>query len=544
MRPNSFGRFFTTIVGGLIAATVVVLAGPCNAAELAGALRLRLALPGLLSVHGQVLDRAQLRTFYAARGYDLAWDGGGPGLGPDALAAVSAILNADGEGLEPADYHLKDIDELAAAQFEMDRVDRDLLITDGLLRFAADLSIGRVAPQGSDERTISADAAWIAPTLAQASRDPNRLVRLIATLPPADPLYGALRAKLAEFRAAAASGGWDALPDGQTLHPGERDPAVPALRKRLAVGGWLAPQAQRSQKGSEDLFDPKTSAALAAFQAVHGIKPDGVLGKDTRMALDASVDARIRQVVANMERLRWSDGVPAQGRAVQVNLAAYALVVYQDGDPILNMPVVVGSSENPTPIISSRITTVVLNPNWTLPPNVIKELLPRIRADDRYLAGRGIARVLDDGKVRLVQPPGPGNPLGRFKFVMPNNQDIYLHDSPDVVKFRYARRAYSHGCVRLSNAAALASLLLDDRVQTIPNGLDAAVQSGNTRHIPLSKPVPVNFVYHTAWLDDSGRLVLGIDTYDRDSRLWRSMHKARGAPTRRMASGASPGQVL
>jgi murein L,D-transpeptidase YcbB/YkuD len=172
-----------------------------------------------------------------------------------------------------------------------------------------------------------------------------------------------------------------------------------------------------------------------------------------------------------------------------------------------------------------------------LPPNVIKEMMPRIRDDDSYLRSKGIAREESDGHMRLVQPPGPTNPLGRYKFIMPNDKDIYLHDSPDAAKFRYALRAYSHGCIRLSNPAGLAALLLDDRVATLPDGgLDALVQKGETRHIALSKPVPVSLVYRTAWLDGDGHLVIGEDSYGRDLRLWKALHKAKTAgPSRKVA---------
>jgi murein L,D-transpeptidase YcbB/YkuD len=187
-------------------------------------------------------------------------------------------------------------------------------------------------------------------------------------------------------------------------------------------------------------------------------------------------------------------------------------------------------------MISSRITTVVLNPNWTLPPNVIKEMLPRIHEDDDYLRSKGIDREEADGHVRLVQPPGPSNPLGHYKFVMPNDKDIYLHDSPDVAKFHYALRAYSHGCIRLSNPAALANLLLDDRIATLPDGgLGAMVQTWETRHIALTKPVPVSLVYRTTWLDGNGQLVIGEDSYGRDLRLWKALHKAKPAVARKIA---------
>jgi murein L,D-transpeptidase YcbB/YkuD len=383
---------------------------------------------------------------------------------------------------------------------------------------------------------------------AAASLDATKLPLILARLAPSSPQYLALKAMLAQARR-FVDAGWAALPDGGSIHPGVHDPAVPALRQRLMTEGRVvvagdpvrkfsldidyqllepvAIPAKPVSKANDDLYDPVLSKAVALFQAEHGIKPDGVIGKDTRAALDLPAEARFQQIAVNLERLRWSE-IPPSGRAVVVNLAAYSLNVYQDGAPILTMPVVVGSRENPTPMIASRITTVVLNPNWTLPPNVIKEMLPRMHADDSYLANKGIAREMSDGHVRLVQPPGPTNPLGRYKFIMPNDQDIYLHDSPDVAKFRYALRAYSHGCIRLGNPAALAALLLDDRVATLPDGgLDAMVQTGQTRHIALSKPVPVSLVYRTAWLNDEGHLVIGQDSYGRDARLWKALRKAR-----------------
>jgi murein L,D-transpeptidase YcbB/YkuD len=519
--------------------------GAARAHDLGGLARLRLAAPGVVSIAGQVLDKEELRAFYAIRGYRLAWDGEGVGLEPRASVVVGVLMSADREGLDPAEYHVREIAGLAAAQTDGARIDRDLLITDGLLHYAADVALGRLTPRQTDERVAAVDKAELEATVAMAAGgEAAKLADFLAGLAPASPEYQALKGELAELRAMADAGGWESLPDGPSLRPGARDSVVPFLRRRLQAERWIgAATPSRKAAGNQDLYDSKLSGAVAAFQAVHGIKPDGVVGKDTRAALDVPLDARMHQAIANMERIRWGD-IPREGRVVEVNLAAYSLVVYQDGAPILTMPVVVGSSDNPTPIISTRITTVVLNPNWTLPPNVIKEILPRIHGDASYLAGRGIARIEEDGKVRLVQPPGPTNPLGHYKFIMPNDQDIYLHDSPDVVKFRYALRAYSHGCVRLGDAAALATLLLDDRVATLPDSLDALVQTGSTRHIALSKPVPVSFVYRTAWVNGSGRLIMGKDTYDRDQRIWKALHKPRTAPVRRFASTAGPGQTL
>jgi murein L,D-transpeptidase YcbB/YkuD len=537
-----FSAALATVFSGAMA-----VAAPESGASL---VMLRLIPPGDVTVAGQGVDKDALTSFYAVRDYALAWDSAGRGLGERAADVYSVLASAGDEGLEPADYHVREIAALADAATDAEHVERDLLLSDGLIRYAADVSGGRLNSHETDERYVDHQSLELPEYLAAAAAlDPAELQPFLARLAPSMPQYLALKAMLVQARRFVDAGGWTALPDGGSIHPGEHDPAVPALRQRLIAEGRVAVAgtawhkfsldldyqlleqpaavAARPGKANADLYDPALSKAVALFQAEHGIKPDGVIGKDTRAALDLPAEVRVQQIAVNLERLRWSE-IPSSGRAVVVNLAAYSLHVYQDGTPILTMPVVVGSRENPTPMIDSRITTVVLNPNWTLPPNVIKEMLPRIHGDDGYLASKGIAREVSDGHVRLVQPPGPTNPLGRYKFIMPNDQDIYLHDSPDVAKFRYALRAYSHGCIRLGNPAALAALLLDDRIATLPDGgLDTLVQTGQTKHIALSKPVPVSLVYRTAWLNDEGHLVIGQDSYGRDARLWRALRKTR-----------------
>jgi murein L,D-transpeptidase YcbB/YkuD len=518
------------IVSCAIAALVLVAAGaqadPDPRASLA---MIRLESPGELIVAGQPLDKDMLHAFYAYRHYALAWDGTEPGLSDQAGEVYATLASAAQEGLEPADYHVREITALANATSDVDRLNRDLLMTDGLIHYASDVAAGKLTPRQTDERYDDHHSSLGLPQYLAASvtLDPAALSRFLANLAPQSRQYQAVKAMLVKARRYADQGGWNQLPDGGSIHPGAHDPIVPLLRQRLIAEGWLPAGSKSAGKTADDLYDRTLSDAVASFQAEHAIKSDGVIGKDTRASLNLPAEARAQQLAVNLERLRWGE-VPAQGRAVEVNLAAYSLKVYQDGAPIMVMAVVVGSKENPTPMIASRITTVVLNPNWTLPPNVIKEMLPRIRDDDGYLRSKGIAREESDGHVRLVQPPGPSNPLGRYKFIMPNDKDIYLHDSPDVAKFHYALRAYSHGCIRLSQPAALAALLLDDRIPTLPDGgLDALVQKGETRHIALSKPVPVSLVYRTTWLDSEGRLVIGEDSYGRDARLWKALHRTK-----------------
>jgi murein L,D-transpeptidase YcbB/YkuD len=505
--------------------------GFCQGDISAALVMIRLSSPGPVTARGQILDKATLQNFYAGRGYNLAWDASGVGLGWRAAEIVSTLAAADAEGLEPSDYHIGAIRELAAATEESDKIDRDLLISDGLSRYARDMTVGRLSPAQTDERAEAAKAFDQLDCLEfAASLEPASLADFLAAFAPSTPEYKALKRLLAQLRLVADAGGWSPLMDGGTVHPGQHDPGVPSLRRRMIAEGRLSPSAG---KLDSDLYDRPLAAAVAEFQRQHGLKPDGALGKDTRAALDTPVETRIHQAVVNLERLRWPPAL-TNGRRVEVNLAAYSLNVFQDGESVLAMPVVVGTPENPTPVLDSRIVAVVLNPNWTLPPAVIKEILPKIKQNANYLASHGIAREQEDGKVRLVQPPGPTNPLGHYKFVIPNNQDIYLHDSPDAAKFRYENRTYSHGCVRLGNPAALAALLLEDQLNRLPDGLDVMVQTGSTRHIALQKPVPVSLIYRTAWLDADGDLVLGQDGYGRDQLLWAKMHKLRQFAAKRV----------
>jgi murein L,D-transpeptidase YcbB/YkuD len=269
---------------------------------------------------------------------------------------------------------------------------------------------------------------------------------------------------------------------------------------------------------------------VGAFQRRHGLKGEGVIGRDTRDALNLPPEQRVQQIAVSMERARWF-GMPASGPFVEVDIAGFWLRAFRAGRMVSSMPVVVGTSVRQTPALDGRITSIIVNPTWTVPPTIVEQdILPRLRADPGYLAGRGIVRRSSpDGQhIRLIQPPGPTNPLGRYKFVMPNALDIYLHDSPDPTKFHRELRNFSSGCVRVGDAAGLAGFLLDGDPHVTPERLSDLVAAGRTRQIPLAAPVPVSLVYQTAWLDAEGALVLGGDPYGRDQDLWAALRKSRG----------------
>lgn len=327
---------------------------------------------------------------------------------------------------------------------------------------------------------------------------------------------------LTEYRAIQARGGWPEIPDGPTLEQGDIGPRIVALRRRLHATGDLT-----DRTGRED-YDAGVARAVRRFQARHGLAVDGRVGQQTLVALNTGVAARIGQLARNLAR--W-EALPDLGSAyVLVNTAAMLLEMVDQGPVPPRMPVVVGDRDHPTPVFSSHLAAIVFNPDWTVPQSIIqKEILPRLRRDPRYLAANRI-RILDrpedpfgqqvdwrapDARLvarRLRQDPGPGNSLGLIKFDVPNTFDVYLHDTPAKRLFANPKRAYSHGCIRVSRPRELAAWVLGSDVDSV----DRAIASGETTRAPVSRDIAVHVVYLTAFVDPDGTVQFRDDLYGID----------------------------
>ena len=345
----------------------------------------------------------------------------------------------------------------------------------------------------------------------------------------------ALTSALAHYRAIASAGGWPAVPDGPALREGSLGPAVAGLRKRLAVTGDLV-----DRTGDSQAFDDDLAAAVMRFQARHGLAADGVVGWRTRGALNVPADVRVRQIAASIGRLRSlpdGDG----GRFILINVAGFDLAVFDEGRPLFRSPVIVGRLSRRTPIFSTAVTRIITHPYWRIPRGIaVEDILPKLRRDPSYLSAQSI-RVYGNvhgqptevpaGSVNwrslnrnnfpylLVQDPGPLNALGRIKFFMPNERNVYMHDTPARELFNHTTRAFSSGCIRIQKALDLAELLLrqDDggKLET----LEAALEQGETIEIPLTKAVPVHIVYLTAWTDEEGQVQFRDDIYKLDGLM-------------------------
>jgi murein L,D-transpeptidase YcbB/YkuD len=359
------------------------------------------------------------------------------------------------------------------------------------------------------------------PGLAEAlARD--GLAAWLAALPPQGARYADLRSALVRYRAYAAGGGWKAVPTGKALRAGDQDERIRQLRARLAAEG------DASIDTGSNLFDADLSAALTRFQRLHGVGADGVLGSETVAALNVPVAARINQIVANMERLRWETREPAATR-IEVDSGSAVLSFYRRGVLALSMRTIVGRPADPTPMFRDQVEAVVLNPPWNVPVGIaVREILPKARRDGAYLVRNDFVVRPGPGPVeaRLQQRPGPKSALGFYKFDMPNGFNVYLHDTPARSLFDGDKRNLSHGCVRLQRPRELAEMILGDDQAMTAEAIAAALGEGVTRRIPLRRPIPVSVSYWT--VSGAGEEVaFRPDLYRWDARLAALLAQAR-----------------
>jgi murein L,D-transpeptidase YcbB/YkuD len=495
--------------------------------------------------------RETLAEFYSKSGHRLAWCDDSGGILPSATTLLDALRRAPEHGLDPEDYALSRLDllreQIGKAPLDDAAIARladfDLLMTAAFFRYASDLSTGRVHPDEiRNDWHVSTPELEPLTTLDQALEG-GKLSELLEALPPPHPGYARLRGALTALREIEAAGGWAAIPDGPKLQRGSRGPRVALLRQRLS-------------EPAGDRFDEALAASVRRFQERHGIEPDGKVGAITLEELNVTVERRMRQVELNLERWRWIPrglGDPH----VFVNIPAFDLELVRGGASVWRTRIVVGKAFTPTPVFSDRIVAAVINPPWNVPESIaIEEYLPELRENPKAFRRRGLRllqgseehprevdpttvhwHALGEGSFpyRLRQDPGPDNALGRVKFQLTNDFNVYLHDTPTRRLFGHMDRDLSHGCIRVENPLDLARLLLDESSQDLLN--DALGQT-EERHLSVKPAVPIQIVYLTAWVDEGGALRFSPDVYEFDgpqrSALDRVASRILGGP----ASGA------
>lgn len=377
-----------------------------------------------------------------------------------------------------------------------------------------------------------------------------------------------------DLEAITASGGYAKVPEIKSLRIGDTSEVVKALRTRLAQSKELIKTCENTisveniitnttfipnttnentQKDEvlqnntsqepvscENYFDEDLKTAVISFQKNHGLYADGIVGSLTQKFLNMSADEKIAQIRINLERMR---SLPRDlgEKYLIVNIPEFRLKLIENDSIKLSMNVVVGERKHPTPIFSDKMSYIVLNPKWNIPTSITKkEIIPKLIKDPNYLASKGIdiyeswhpesekintqdiidAFILEDldsmPNFRLTQSPSSENPLGRMKFMFPNKHAVYMHDTPAKSLFSNARRAYSHGCIRLAKPQELLNTIaLEDKSLNIDK-IDSILKDTAEKSIGLSKKIPVHIVYLTSWVDEAGQLQFREDIYNYD----------------------------
>lgn len=354
------------------------------------------------------------------------------------------------------------------------------------------------------------------PGFADAVRQ-NRVAAWLRALPPPWAGYDTLQKGLATYRKIVADGGWQKLAAGPDLAAGASGPRVAALRKRLSVE-------DDEVSAAGDKFDAALKDAVIRAQKRYGLNPTGVVSSGTLAALNVPAQDRVGQIMANMERWRWLPSeLPA--KRIQVNIAAAVLTVFEGDAPIASMKAVTGRPGNETPMLQSKIHSIVLNPPWNVPNGIAaKELFPKGEA---YLKRNNYKVIGTGANRRLQQQPGPKSALGLYKFDFPNSYAVYLHDTPSQSTFSSFSRLASHGCVRLEKPGPLAQLLLRNDPNWQPEQISAALAKGDTLRVNLQDQdqVSVYLLYWTAFANANGTMNFRGDPYSWDQQLAAKIEK-------------------
>lgn len=330
------------------------------------------------------------------------------------------------------------------------------------------------------------------------------------------PGYLQMREQLPKYIDIARNGGWPVITaDKKKYKRGDQGPAIAAIRKRLQATGELP--------GNDTLavFDDALEAAVKTYQQCLGYKPSGIVTDTLIMEMNVPVQARIRQLLMNMERMRWAPAEP-DGRMIVINIPEFVLHVWEGKKKVFDMPVVVGREGQHTTMFSGKLNQVVFNPYWHVPRSIVrKEILPKLEKDDDYLEENDMEVTGERNGLPVIrQLPGEKNALGRVKFLFPNSFNIYLHDTPMKDLFEKDKRAYSHGCIRVSDPAKLAHYVLEGTSKWSPEKIDSALNKGDKeKYVRVKNPVPVLIVYYTALVDEQGKLQFREDIYGHDARL-------------------------
>ncbi|MCT8232132.1 L,D-transpeptidase [Proteus terrae] len=361
----------------------------------------------------------------------------------------------------------------------------------------------------------------------------NTLGSFVISYAPSHPYYNLMKEEVRKQLHSSVV--WPEMQGTTSLKPNQSSQEVVPLRQILRNLKLIPELEANEQEIATTVYDAPLVAAVKLFQTAHGLEPDGIIGRQTRVWLNMTPAQRASIMALNIQRLRLTPAIGDTG--IWVNIPDFSLYFYANNELILDSKVIVGRPDRKTPIMSSALNNVVVNPPWNVPTSMTrKDIVPRGKADPSYFSRKGYTIYSGWGNdaypinpydidwqnmsannfpYRIWQAPGPTNSLGRYKFNMPNSDAIYLHDTPNHSLFSKNMRAISSGCIRVNKASELASILLGDAGWK-QDRIDAALKRGSTQYAPIPERIPVYLYYQTAWVAQENAPQYRADIYGYD----------------------------
>jgi len=546
-RPAALAVLLTTLAAGL---SWAVSAQPTGgvAAEIAKLV----AADGSL-IRGRAREHgapAALRSLYAQRADAPLWSRDGQPTS-QARALLDELERAEAYGLSRGDYAAAANDVPAQAAATAPGSDErgwarfDVTLTATALRFVSDLHFGRVDPAEAGFKLQAEHAPLDLTATIDALERAADVRSVLAQVEPPFFHYRLLKEALARYLGLAQEHAelTKLPPPTATVKVGDHYAGAAQLRSLLVALGDLPAEAGASE-ASPSTFDALLSSGVRTFQQRHGLAADGAIGKATFAALTTPLARRVRQIDLTLERWRWLP--PFQTPPIIVNIPQFRLFAFRTTEDraadILQMDVIVGRTypRTQTPVFEGDMRYLVFRPYWDVPYSITRnEMLPKIRANPGYLAAQRLEIVsgqqdaspavpptpanieaLAAGKLRLRQLPGEDNALGLVKFMFPNSYNVYLHSTPAHRLFNESVRAFSHGCIRVREPAALAvHVLRGTPGDWTLEKVEETMNDGKTLRVNLAQPVNVLILYGTALATEAGPTLFFNDIYGYDRRL-------------------------
>lgn len=422
------------------------------------------------------------------------------------LLVYNAVYRLSEEGLPGEIPYKEELDKLiVSGSSGNNKINNDILITCNYIFYTNRVFKGLSIKE-------SQESGWYIP------RGENNYVTRPSTnkdsiliAPKRFGQYDKLKTCLHKYNKIAANGGWGMIVAARKLQlkPADTSNLIANVRQRLFLEGYLtaAPEI--------NLYDPDMQSAVASYQRHHGMIADSIIDFALIQSMNVPVESRIATLMVNMERCRWVKAEP-DSDYIGVNIPSFRLMYFREGKSIFTSNVVVGKEMTKTVVFSGTLSQVIFNPYWNVPNSILQnEILPALKKNPSLLQKQNME--WHDGKLR--QKPGSNNALGLVKFIFPNSNNIYLHDTPQKSLFKLEKRAFSHGCIRVEKACELATLLMQENYGWDELQTANAMQSGKQQVYNLKNQIPVYIAYFTAWADESSTVSFFPDIYDRDKKL-------------------------